>query len=96
MPYSVWRGWIEFARLEPFGDGRADLRYAQLASLMANAWLRKKGQRPYSIRDFMFDFDGEIARSRREGKTADELASMVTMMNRHYGGKFIDKREETG
>lgn len=89
MPYSVWSGWVEYSKLEPFGEERADLRMAQLATLMANAWMRKKGQKPYKIQDFMFDFDGK---PRTPQRTADELAGKVMYLNRLFGGTFIDKR----
>ena len=91
MPYSVWRGWVEYATLEPFGEERADLRMAQLAQLMANAWLRRKGQRPYRLKDFMFDFDGSL---RLQRKSPRELAAQVMALNRAFGGTFIDRRKE--
>jgi hypothetical protein len=94
MPASVWRGWIEYAQLEPFGEDRADLRMAQLAAIMANAWMRKKGQRSFQIKDFLFDFDGELAKQRQKGQTPDELARIVMGLNMAFGGKFIDKRKE--
>lgn len=91
MPWRVWRGWIEYAEMEPFGEERADLRIAQLAALFANAWLRKKGGKRYKIKDFMFEFD------RRSARTPDDLAGQVMFLNRLYGGRFIDKRpKETG
>ena len=91
MPWSVWRGWIEYARLEPFGEDRADLRIAQLAALVANAWLRKKGSRRYKVDDFMFHFGEQRA------KTPDQLAEQIIGINRALGGTFIDKRpKETG
>ena len=89
MPYRTWQGWIEYDQIEPFGEERADLRIAQLAAIMANAW-RKKGSRRYKIRDFMFDF------GLRRGKTPDELAQQVFTLNKALGGTFIDKRKETG
>jgi hypothetical protein len=38
----------------------------------------------------MFNFD------RRRPRTPDELADQIFAINRAYGGKFIDKRKETG
>jgi hypothetical protein len=90
MPYRTWRGWVEYNQIEPFGEERADLRVAQLAAIMANAW-RKKGSRRYKIDDFMFDFG-----SRRRARTPDELAQQVFAINKLFGGEFIDKRKETG
>lgn len=91
MPWRVWQGWITYAKEEPFGEERADLRIAQLAALMANAWLRNKGQRRFRISDFMFDFD-----TSRTHKAPDALVEKVFTLNKAFGGTFIDKREETG
>ena len=93
MPYSVWRGWLEYERLEPFSEERADLRMAQLAQIMANAWLRGKGRRPYKLQDFMFNFDGQQQRARQA--TPEELVGKVMFLNQMFGGTFIDKRKET-
>lgn len=89
MPHSTWLGWIEYEKIEPWGEERADLRMAQLAALMANAW-RRKGSKRYKIRDFMFNFD------RRRPSTPGELADQIFAINKAFGGKFIDKRKETG
>lgn len=94
MPYRVWAGWVEYNRLEPFGEERADLRMAQLAALMANAWGRKKGQRAFTVKDFMFDFD-DSGRYGREKRTPDDLAGQIMFLNQMFGGEFIDKRKET-
>ena len=91
MPYRVWRGWVDYSRLEPFGEERADLRMAQLAAIMANAWMRKKGQRAYKVHDFMFDFDGK---PRTQQRTAEELAGKVMFLNQLFGGKYIDNRKK--
>lgn len=48
--------WMAYARLEPFGEERADLRSAIIAVTMANAW-RGKGSRAFKIEDFMPEFD---------------------------------------
>jgi hypothetical protein len=91
MPYSVWRGWVEYEALEPFGEERADLRMAQLAQLMANAWLRGKGKRAYKTEDFLFDFDGSRARKRA---STEALAHKIMALNQLFGGTFIDNRTQ--
>lgn len=48
--------WMAFYKLEPWGDERADLRIAILASLYANA-NRKKGQAPFKPSDFIPRFE---------------------------------------
>jgi hypothetical protein len=44
--------WMAFYPLEPFGDFRADLRSAIVASTLANAHRSKEG-RPFTPEDFM-------------------------------------------
>jgi len=50
--------WLAFARLEPFGEERDDLRMGIIASTIANV-NREKGKKPYSPRDFMPNFEPE-------------------------------------
>ncbi len=54
--------WIAYASLEPFGEERADLRMARLASVIVNSnpW-RKKGAAAAKEKEFLFDFDREDA-----------------------------------
>jgi len=44
--------WMAFYQLEPFGDFRADLRSAIVASTLANAHGSKEGK-PFTPEDFM-------------------------------------------
>ena len=44
--------WMAFYQLEPFGDFRADLRSAIVASTLANAHRSKEGK-PFTPEDFM-------------------------------------------
>lgn len=48
--------WRAYELIEPFGEQRADLRAAIVASVMANAF-RGKDQRAYEPKDFMPKFD---------------------------------------
>jgi flagellar basal body rod protein FlgC len=50
--------WMAYARLEPFGEERDDLRMGIIASTIANV-NRDKGKKPYSPRDFMPSFEQE-------------------------------------
>lgn len=47
-----------FAQLEPFGERRADLRAAIVATTVANA-NRGKNQRPFKVEDFMPRLDAD-------------------------------------
>lgn len=59
-PYSMLRGmsarvlqeWMEFARVEPFGEDREDARFASVVQVVSNAHRdRKKRHRPYQLED---------------------------------------------
>lgn len=53
--------WQAYWRLEPWGEGRADLRAGIVASTMANIW-RTGDSEPFTPADFMPTFDaGEPA-----------------------------------
>lgn len=52
--------WMAYARVEPFGESRADLRCAIIACVLANIWARK-GRR-YKPSDFMPEFDRSVKR----------------------------------
>lgn len=48
--------WQEYAKLEPFGEERADLRNAQTCQVLANLWAKKSDGSPFEISDFLFKF----------------------------------------
>lgn len=50
--------WLAYYRLDPWGDGRADLRAGIVASVIANANRdSKRKAEPFQPRDFMPRFD---------------------------------------
>lgn len=54
MSYSELIEWAEYYSIEPFGEWRADVRAALLASVQANMNRdEKKRPEPYGINDFM-------------------------------------------
>jgi hypothetical protein len=70
--------WVEYCRVEPFGDWRADVRNAQLASVIANVNRdRKKRSEPYSIKDFMLKFESAGGQKKQGG--AEGVISPATV-----------------
>ena len=59
--------WIAFSNIEPFGEERADLRSAIIASTIANA-NRSGRQRPFKVTDFMPKFGKKKEQSWQEQK----------------------------
>lgn len=50
--------WYAYARLEPFGETRADLRAGIISATFANA-NRREGSKPFKPADFMPKFEPE-------------------------------------
>jgi len=86
MPHRVFLEWIEYTRIEPFGEERADLRAGIVASTIANCLARKKGQPAFEVKDFMPNF------APPKQKTADELFGQVRFLNFLFGGEYTDER----
>jgi len=59
---------MAFARVEPFGEQRADLRSAIIACTMANAW-RGKNQPAFKPADFMPRFEPPKPQSAEQMKS---------------------------
>jgi hypothetical protein len=76
MSSKEFSEWMAYAQLEPFGEERADLRMAILASLIANANRDpKKKSSPYEVSDFMPKFEKEEPISKE-----DAIATIDAMM----------------
>lgn len=74
--------WIAFSDIEPFGEVRADIRAAMIATVMANAW-RGRNQSPFKITDFMLTFGN------RPEQTMDEMKQILKSFTVAAGGKVI-------
>lgn len=65
MTWEQFRGWMDYASIEPFGEERADLRAAIGHSLTANVNRdAKRHPRPFTPEDFM-PFAGRRSGRRR-------------------------------
>lgn len=80
---------MEYNRLDPFGNERADMHAGIVAATVANAMGRKKGQKAYKAADFMPDF----GKRRDRGMTSENMFAYVSMLNQWFGGRVVDKRE---
>lgn len=89
MPYRVLQEWMAYAQVEPFGETRADLRAAIVASTVANVFRGKK-QRAFKPADFMPKFGEEAV---RQLPTPQQISAKVVIINRLLGGTFRDLRE---
>jgi hypothetical protein len=80
--------WMAFAELEPFGEERADLRSAIVASTMANAW-RGKRQRAFTAEDCMPRFDRSDAVL--SPQTAEDMERQAKRIAAILGGSIVEK-----
>ena len=70
--------WLEYAQLEPFGEGRADLRNAILCQFIADSLgVKKAGGGRMKLDDFIPQFN-------RPGEKLD-AAKFKAVMKRRYG-----------
>jgi broad specificity phosphatase PhoE len=77
--------WQEFARIEPFGEDRMDLRMAMIAYTMSTT-VDYKGQRP-KFDDFLFHFWEE-----KEEETPEQVAARIKAAFTAYGAKPQSER----
>lgn len=84
MTWREFLQWQAFYALEPWGEWLNDLRFAQLAFLLANIW-RGKDTNPYPMKDFVFDWAGVIREVREEAQD-DEATD-------HWEDRFIEGLE---
>ena len=77
--------WMAYAKIEPFGEMRADLRAGIIASTVANtARDPKKRRRPFQPREFMPRFERQ-----QRTQTWQEQLHIVEMMNVAFGGRDL-------
>lgn len=83
MSEQEFRRWIAYYRLEPWGDGREDLRIAVAAWRLAMFWVAPDDRPKLKLEAFMLDFDG--GREKPE-QSAEEQASVGRLIAGRYAG----------
>lgn len=75
LSYKQLREWQAYAQIEPFGEKRADLRIAQLCSIVANMIPKEKGSsKTYEPADFMPEFfETEIEKRRKKREKGEAM-----------------------
>jgi hypothetical protein len=79
--------WMAFYMLEPFGEERADLRMATLASLLANVNRDPKVRKePYTAADFMLRFEdphpGPLPKGEGAGQSWEMQKAMMKALTK--------------
>lgn len=92
MSSKEFAEWMAYAQIEPFGDERADMRMAILASLIANVNRDpKKKSTPYEVSDFMPKFEASEPISKEEALAAID-AAMTSLVLATGGKDFREKK----
>lgn len=78
--------WQIFTEVEPFGEARADLRDAMIASVIANANRDPKARpQPFTPDDFLIDYEarwrGDAEDEPTEEERQDEAARLMARMS---------------
>lgn len=85
--------WMQYAKVEPFGERRADFRAALIACVIANTSRDpKKRPRPFEVEDFLLDFEVEDPITTPE--TTDRMFGRLVAINELMGGDFVDLRND--
>lgn len=74
--------WMVFAKLEPFGERRGDLRAAIVAATIANA-NRGKNQKAYKVEDFM----PKLGDDEEQEPDWESMLERVRGLNAAFGGE---------
>jgi hypothetical protein len=85
MPHREFLDWVALYQIEPWGETRADMNAAMLASLTANLNRdKKKRSKPFGPADFMPDF---WRRMREPAHRAEGVASKAMAIFAQMAGK---------
>lgn len=83
MGAAEFAAWMAFYQAEPFGELRADMRSAMLATLTANAHRNaKKKRQPFELSDFMFEFwrgEGRGARGEAPASSREMMSKFMAL-----------------
>jgi hypothetical protein len=85
MGYREFLQWQAYYALEPWGEWLNDLRFAQIAFVMASVW-RNKDADPLKISDFVFQWQDIIREIREEAQGDEEDVN-------GWEGRFIEGLE---
>lgn len=90
MPVRLFREWLAYWQLEPFGGARDDLRAGLVAAVAANsAFGRAKGARTYKPSDFFGNLKDD---DEPKAMTADAMERVAMAMTTRMGGKVLNRR----
>jgi len=73
--------WMEYERLEPFGDKRGDWQAAAITAGISNVLLACfHSEQRFKVADFMLKFGGTVPKEEASGKSWQEMKLIAQMM----------------
>lgn len=90
MPFTVFREWLEYMRLEPFSEYRDDVRIALPISQLANILGRAKGRPAFKVDAFLPKWKSQEP---PKPQTYESMLAKMIQMNKALGGEFTDNRK---
>jgi hypothetical protein len=92
LPWRIFADWMEYARREPFGELRADLRAGQIAAVMSWAYGGDKAKH-ITAATFFPNLQPFVDRQRQE-KTPDMLYHQLAALTISMGGTIIRRDDD--
>ena len=78
--------WETFAALEPFGDDKIVQALAYIASIFANGTLKKKGNVPWKMEDFLIKYF-RPPEKKTKAQPLDQMKKMIYAIGSAFGAK---------
>lgn len=77
MQWDQFIDWMAFASIEPFDEGRADLRSASICAMLANINRNpKKRPQPFVPNDFLLIYDEEDLKQKRPKQSLEQMKAI--------------------
>jgi hypothetical protein len=82
MSVKQFRGWVEYAQLEPFGEERSDWRAGLITSAIYNVNMDTRKHKPMEPTDFMPKFGTAVeSEDHRDDESGDESITLEQWNN---------------
>jgi hypothetical protein len=91
LSYAELLDWVDYYRLEPFGERRQDLRNALLCTLIANQNRDLRKQKAATLADFML-----TSEDMQEAVAKDEVVDLPPAKTKAQKGARISSQALTG
>jgi hypothetical protein len=77
---AQFQEWIEYAKLEPFDETRADYRAAQIAQMILAVNMDRKKHKLPGLNELVLKFEQEQAKPKQDWRQMKETARLIAEM----------------